>query len=154
MPKVRNHGGLPRSITATSALSKLQDTLLLLSWSGTTRVCHRLKLTGCITGLEHADGACPIPRESGYRRVRTWLWLKSHTRRCPQCHERIQKNGGCNHMTCRCGYEMCWCCGKAYVKVVRHQTVYRLSLLILRSEFRMVVEVTDKSCFRVQESSR
>ena len=24
----------------------------------------------------------------------------------------IEKNEGCNHMTCRCGYEFCWLCKK------------------------------------------
>lgn len=27
---------------------------------------------------------------------------------CPACHAPIQKNGGCDHMTCRCGHEFFW----------------------------------------------
>ncbi|OHT17253.1 IBR domain containing protein [Tritrichomonas foetus] len=43
-------------------------------------------------------------------------WIKENTKPCPKCHERIEKNGGCNHMTCRidsggCGFEFCWICG-------------------------------------------
>ncbi len=35
--------------------------------------------------------------------------------RCPQCRIRIEKNEGCNHMTCpSCRYEWCWICGHAY----------------------------------------
>jgi ariadne-1 len=44
-------------------------------------------------------------------------WLCENTKPCPRCNLRIEKNGGCNHMTCRtqhgegCGYEFCWICG-------------------------------------------
>ena len=42
-------------------------------------------------------------------------WLIANTKQCPECHKYIEKNQGCNHMTCRkeaggCGYEFCWIC--------------------------------------------
>ena len=42
-------------------------------------------------------------------------WIKLNTKQCPNCHKYIEKNQGCNHMTCRksaggCGYEFCWIC--------------------------------------------
>lgn len=38
-------------------------------------------------------------------------WILANTRKCPKCSTRIEKNQGCNHMTCsRCRYEFCWIC--------------------------------------------
>ena len=38
-------------------------------------------------------------------------WILANTKRCPKCNTRIEKNQGCNHMTCRsCKYEFCWMC--------------------------------------------
>ena len=37
-------------------------------------------------------------------------WLEKKTKRCPKCSEPIEKNAGCNHMTCRCGHQFCWLC--------------------------------------------
>lgn len=54
--------------------------------------------------------------------VRKWLkkceddsetanWISANTKECPKCHSTIEKNGGCNHMTCRkCRHEFCWMC--------------------------------------------
>jgi ariadne-1 len=27
---------------------------------------------------------------------------------CPKCHAQIEKDGGCDHMTCRCRHEFYW----------------------------------------------
>lgn len=36
-------------------------------------------------------------------------------RQCQRCTSPIEKNGGCNHMTCiHCKFEFCWICGSAY----------------------------------------
>lgn len=38
-------------------------------------------------------------------------WILANTRKCPKCATRIEKNQGCNHMTCRqCKFEFCWIC--------------------------------------------
>lgn len=37
------------------------------------------------------------------------------TQVCPSCGIRTEKDGGCNHMTCRkCGQEWCWNCGAEF----------------------------------------
>jgi ariadne-1 len=39
-------------------------------------------------------------------------WIESHAKKCPKCQNPIEKNGGCNHMTCsRCFCDFCWICG-------------------------------------------
>ncbi|KAL6908121.1 hypothetical protein ACP4OV_002291 [Aristida adscensionis] len=55
--------------------------------------------------------------------VRAWLlknvsdgenanWLLANTKHCPKCRRPIEKNQGCNNMTCRapCGHRFCWIC--------------------------------------------
>ena len=38
-------------------------------------------------------------------------WISANTKECPKCMSTIEKNGGCNHMTCRkCKHEFCWMC--------------------------------------------
>jgi ariadne-1 len=38
-------------------------------------------------------------------------WILANTKSCPKCVSRIEKNQGCNHMTCqRCKFEFCWIC--------------------------------------------
>ena len=34
-----------------------------------------------------------------------------HYRQCKRCRFIIEKNQGCNHITCRCGYQFCYVCG-------------------------------------------
>ncbi|WVF73066.1 hypothetical protein IAT40_007885 [Kwoniella sp. CBS 6097] len=38
-------------------------------------------------------------------------WLQANTKECGKCNSTIEKNGGCNHMTCKkCKWEFCWVC--------------------------------------------
>jgi len=42
----------------------------------------------------------------------TYNWLNVNTQSCPKCKVSIEKNGGCNHMTCwKCRNDFCWICG-------------------------------------------
>jgi ariadne-1 len=38
-------------------------------------------------------------------------WILVNTKKCPKCSQRIDKNDGCNHMTCKmCKHDFCWIC--------------------------------------------
>ncbi|XP_015629588.1 probable E3 ubiquitin-protein ligase ARI1 [Oryza sativa Japonica Group] len=40
-------------------------------------------------------------------------WILANTKSCPKCSKPIEKNGGCNHVRCKCGQCLCWLCGAA-----------------------------------------
>ncbi|UKZ76335.1 hypothetical protein TrVFT333_004037 [Trichoderma virens FT-333] len=77
----------------------------------------------CLCGYRFCFG-CPNPdhQPAPCDLVKRWLkkcaddsetanWISAHTKECPKCSSTIEKNGGCNHMTCRkCKYEFCWMC--------------------------------------------
>lgn len=45
----------------------------------------------------------------------TTTYLKANSKACPGCGAHIEKDGGCDHMTCRyCKYEFCWVCSAPY----------------------------------------
>ncbi|KPI34922.1 E3 ubiquitin-protein ligase dbl4 [Cyphellophora attinorum] len=68
---------------------------------------------GC-TLADHLPAPCAL--------VKKWMkkceddsetsnWISANTKECPKCNSTIEKNGGCNHMTCRkCKHEFCWMC--------------------------------------------
>ena len=61
---------------------------------------------------DHGTAPCPPPAE-------TVQWLEKNSKECPNCRNRIEKAGGCDHMTCHpsaggCGHEFWWTCGCPY----------------------------------------
>jgi hypothetical protein len=35
-------------------------------------------------------------------------------KKCPQCKVGIEKNQGCNHISCKCGAHICWKCLRSF----------------------------------------
>ena len=62
----------------------------------------------------HVPALCEHIREWNKRlgdESLTGLWIIANTKVCPKCSSPIEKNGGCNHITCRkCSHEFCWIC--------------------------------------------
>ncbi|KAJ4962158.1 hypothetical protein NE237_022097 [Protea cynaroides] len=40
-------------------------------------------------------------------------WMTVNTKPCPKCYKPVEKNGGCNLVSCICGQPFCWLCGGA-----------------------------------------
>ncbi|MEW5311065.1 MAG: hypothetical protein WDW38_002808 [Sanguina aurantia] len=39
-------------------------------------------------------------------------WFTANTKPCPKCSKPVEKNGGCNHVVCKCSQAFCWLCGE------------------------------------------
>lgn len=68
--------------------------------------CHAHYCADCL--LNHdASTTCAQAKEAA-----TEDWQRTHNvKQCPNCRFGVEKDGGCNHMTCRkCKYEFCWLC--------------------------------------------
>ena len=44
----------------------------------------------------------------------TFNWLSANTKLCPKCNNPVEKNGGCNHISCKCGAHFCWMCNNLF----------------------------------------
>lgn len=76
-------------------------------------LCRHRFCFGCALN-DHQPAPCSL--------VKQWIkkceddsetanWISANTKECPKCASTIEKNGGCNHMTCRkCKHEFCWMC--------------------------------------------
>lgn len=52
--------------------------------------------------------------ERAFQEYDSSSWIKSNTKPCPNCHSTIEKDHGCNKMSClTCNCQFCWLCGTA-----------------------------------------
>lgn len=71
--------------------------------------CDSLFCFGC--GEEpHPPATCLAMAEWARIQSKSNFWVRKNAKPCPGCHAPIEKNQGCNHMTCTCGVEFCWLC--------------------------------------------
>jgi len=78
------------------------------------RQCNQAYCTGC--ALRHgANISCARAQAQLQDQNLYNEWLRNNTKQCPRCHTAVEKNGGCNHMTCtQCRHEFLWCCLQDY----------------------------------------
>ncbi|VDC05968.1 unnamed protein product [Peniophora sp. CBMAI 1063] len=69
---------------------------------------------GCNIESDHRPLLCAVAKlwlQKCRDDSETANWIKSNTKECAKCQSTIEKNGGCNHMTCKkCKHEFCWVC--------------------------------------------
>eukprot|EP01107_Rhizomastix_libera_P014561 TRINITY_DN471_c0_g2_i2.p1 TRINITY_DN471_c0_g2~~TRINITY_DN471_c0_g2_i2.p1 ORF type:complete len:377 (+),score=95.05 TRINITY_DN471_c0_g2_i2:409-1539(+) len=93
------------------------DNMMIVEPGMTMARCPTCKFAFCVNCKEgwHDDFTCQQYQqwkvENSQSEKRFQEWKNLHTKQCPHCHVPIEKNQGCNHMTCRsCHHEFCWLC--------------------------------------------
>ena len=79
--------------------------------------CRSCLVSVCVScRVDHDGFSCEewkIHQESDAqeRLLESWAESSEDVKKCPECKILIEKNGGCNHMTCpKCGVDICWMC--------------------------------------------
>mmetsp|Transcript_36092 Transcript_36092/g.51066 ORF Transcript_36092/g.51066 Transcript_36092/m.51066 type:complete len:503 (-) Transcript_36092:263-1771(-) len=100
--------GCERIACASSASAMEQE--------GSVAHCDKCYIGFCIACGEEPHSPCSCKElarwsEKCRNESETANWILANTKSCPKCSSRIEKNQGCNHMTCqKCKYEFCWIC--------------------------------------------
>ena len=79
----------------------------------------------------------------------------SEGKKCPACENYMEKNMGCNHMSCPCGFQFCWLCLKDFyqnhqastgyacnnkpVETLKYDASYFVSIKSIRLKFAAVM---------------
>ncbi|KAL3505246.1 hypothetical protein ACH5RR_035087 [Cinchona calisaya] len=64
----------------------------------------------------HSPCSCPMWKlwtKKCHDESETVNWITVNTKSCPRCYKPVEKNGGCNLVSCICGQPFCWLCGSA-----------------------------------------
>ena len=93
---------------------------------GTSPICGECGMSKCIdhnvpwhTGLSCELYESRLAYRKGKEEAATMMTLERTTKLCPECELRIEKNEGCDHMTClRCEFEFCWQCRASWESIV------------------------------------
>lgn len=79
--------------------------------------CQKVYCMSCKVDW-HEDETCEEFQKNRKMPREDRLFLKhvqgSNYKQCAKCKFYVSKTDGCDHMTCRCGYEFCYICGEKY----------------------------------------
>ena len=64
-------------------------------------------------GLTCAQNQAEEPEQDEFASLRE-IAQEQGWKTCPGCKNMVERNRGCNHMTCRCRTEFCYKCGRVY----------------------------------------
>ncbi|CAG7854728.1 E3 ubiquitin-protein ligase dbl4 {ECO:0000250/UniProtKB:P36113, ECO:0000305} {ECO:0000250/UniProtKB:P36113}; AltName: Full=DNA-break-localizing protein 4 {ECO:0000303/PubMed:23628481}; AltName: Full=Histone E3 ligase 1 {ECO:0000250/UniProtKB:P36113} [Serendipita indica DSM 11827] len=97
------------SCTAAATKSALDTVVPSVSCAHGHKFCF-----GCSIDADHRPVLCKVAKlwvKKCQDDSETANWIKTNTKECSKCQSTIEKNGGCNHMTCKkCKHEFCWVC--------------------------------------------
>ena len=90
--------------------------------------CHGCKTRSCFIHDVpwHANLTCAeyTTKVQSVEDAANQQYYDANTKPCPNCNQHIEKNEGCDHMTCKkplgCGSEFCWRCLASYDKIMQH----------------------------------
>uniref|UniRef100_A0A0A9Z9G3 RBR-type E3 ubiquitin transferase n=1 Tax=Lygus hesperus TaxID=30085 RepID=A0A0A9Z9G3_LYGHE len=94
---------------------------IIWGYSNTKSVQCICKQTGCFQ-CKNTEAHDPLDctmyhrwQEQCRKDLQSVEWMFANTKKCPKCFVRIEKNSGCNHMTCiHCNYQFCWVCNGSW----------------------------------------
>ncbi|KAF8464479.1 hypothetical protein BDZ91DRAFT_795718 [Kalaharituber pfeilii] len=76
--------------------------------------------TSCKVATHHGQTCAQYKAATdGEKQFKDWK-ARAGVKTCPKCQADIEKNDGCNHMTCKCGAHLCWHCMREFPR----ETIY------------------------------
>lgn len=58
----------------------------------------------------------PIQNNNNFSPDEAKMLSSLGAKKCPSCSSFVQKNGGCLHLDCKCGFKFCWVCENDYTQ--------------------------------------